>query len=73
MRVTLDLPDDACEVLLSEASSRQVSPEQVLTELIRGELSGGSHMHFESGFPCFSVSRDARPITLDQTLNADDP
>jgi len=45
---------------------------QALAELIRQGLHRESRVRDDSGFPCFQVTRRAPPITLEQSLNAED-
>lgn len=72
MRTTVNLPDDVYEIARSVASARRVTLGQALAELIRQGFDRNSRVREESGFPCFPVARNAPPITLEQTLNAED-
>ena len=72
MRTTVNLPDDVYEIARSVASTRRVTLGQALAELIRQGFERSSQVREDSGFPCFPVARNAPPITLEQTLNAED-
>lgn len=72
MRTTLNLPDDVYEVVRSLAASKRISFGDALAELVRKGLHPAPRFHSEGAFPCFSVSEDAPPITLEQTLQAED-
>jgi len=72
MRTTVNLPDDVYEIARSVASARRVSLGDALADLVRQGFDRKPRVRNESGFPCFSVSRRAPPITLDHTLNAED-
>ena len=72
MRTTLNLPDDVHNVILSLAEAKGISMGDAVAELVRKSLQpshiGGTH----DVFPCFLVSEEARPITLADTLTAED-
>lgn len=72
MRTTLNLPDDITEVLRARAQARGVSLGDAAAELIRRGLRSDSRLAEEMGIPCFSIPADALPITLEQTLTAED-
>ena len=72
MRTTLNLPDDIYEVARSLASTRGISLGDALGELVRRGLKPPAATRGETAFPCFAVPPDARPITLEQTLAAED-
>lgn len=72
MRTTVNLPDDIYEVARSIASAKRISLGEALAELIRRGLEPASKSDDEPGFPCFSVSKRAAPITLEQTLDVED-
>jgi hypothetical protein len=72
MRTTLNLPEDVYEVARSVAESKDISLGDALAELVRRGLSPQPRIHEEEGFPCFTVPPDASPITLAQTLAAED-
>jgi len=72
MRTTVNLPDDVYLVARSMASAKRISLGEALAELIRRGLEPISRPEEDSGFPSFPVSRHATPITLEQTLDAED-
>ena len=73
MRTTVNLPEDVYEVARSIASAKRISIGEALAELVRRGLEPGSRIDSrESGFPCFSVNKDAAPITLEHSLDAED-
>ena len=73
VRTTVNLPEDVYEIARSFAAARRTSLGEAIAELIRRGLDTRSRLEAdESGFPCFSVSPHAAPITLAQTLDAED-
>lgn len=72
MRTTLNLPEDVYEVARCLAASRQISMGEALAELVRRGLDTAARLDTKSVFPRFHVDRDAPPITLQQTLEAED-
>ena len=72
MRTTLNLPDDIYQVARSMAESKDISLGDAIAELVRRGLSPQPRIREGEGFPCFTVSPDASPITLEQTLAAED-
>jgi hypothetical protein len=72
MRTTINLPDDIYAIARSFAHSKDVSLGEALAELVRKGLQPGSRYDGRAAFPCFSVSEDAPPITLERTLEAED-
>lgn len=65
MRTTLAIDDDVLEAArsLSEAAGKSLG--EVISELARRGLAQWPQEADEEGFPVFSVSRGARPITLE--------
>jgi hypothetical protein len=73
MRTTVNLPEDVYEVALAMASSKRISLGEAIADLVRRGLEPHDRVDSaEPGFPCFTVSRDAAPITLERTLHAED-
>jgi hypothetical protein len=72
MRTTLNLPDDVYEAARSIASVRGISLGEAVAELVRRGLKPNAPANTRKAFPCFSVPPGARPITLEQTLEAED-
>ncbi len=72
MRTTLNLPDDVYKVIRSVASARRIALGDAVAELVRSGLNPPLRMHARKGFPCFRVPENATPITLEQTLEAEE-
>jgi hypothetical protein len=72
MRTTLNLPDDVTNVIRAVAETRGMSLGDAAAELIRRGLRSDCRLAEELGIPCFSIPADALPITLEQTLAAED-
>ena len=72
MRTTMNIPDDVYEVVRSHASLKRISLGTAVAELVRQGLSWGYAIDEAKPFPCFDLPDTARPITLEQTLQAED-
>jgi len=73
MRTTLSIPDDIYQVIRSFAAARNLSLGDAAAELIRKGLHPESRLESGPGvFPTFRIRPDAEPITLEQTLAAED-
>lgn len=72
MRTTVNLPDDVYRVAHSLASARGISLGEALGELVRKALRPSGRVDTRKAFPCFAQREGARPITLEQTLKAED-
>jgi hypothetical protein len=72
MRTTLNLPDDVYEVARSIAHARQISLGDAIADLVRQGLKPSPANRSKGAFPSFAIPADARPITLEQTLAAED-
>ena len=72
MRTTISLPDDVYEIARSLAHTRRISLGDALADLVRKGLGAAPVVASDAVFPSFPVQRDAKPITLEQTLNAED-
>lgn len=72
MRTTLNLPDDVYRIARSVASARGTSLGEALAELVRRGLNPPTRVDTKKAFPCFVLSDQAKPITLEQTLEAED-
>jgi hypothetical protein len=73
MRTTVNLPDDVYEVVRATASAKRISLGDALAELIRRGLQPGARIEADAeGFPCFTVGKQAAPITLEHTLEMED-
>jgi hypothetical protein len=71
MRTTVNLPDDIADLVRSVADAKGISIGSAIAELVRQGLARDSQSEHQ-GFPCFTVPADAAPITLEQTLAAED-
>lgn len=72
MRTTINLPDDVSEVVRSFANAKGISLGEAVAELVRKGLQPRAPISEENIFPLFAVPEGAQPITLDQTLAAED-
>ena len=72
MRTTVNLPDDVYEAARSVAISKRLSLGEALAQLVRQGLTPPVALDTKKAFPSFVVPRDAEPITLEQTLRAED-
>jgi len=72
MRTTVNLPEDVHEAARALAELRRVSLGEALAELARRGLRSSAAISGEKPFPCFQTPPDAKPITLEQTLLAED-
>jgi hypothetical protein len=72
MRTTLDLPNDVLRAGRSLAHPRGISLGDALAELVRAGLQPPRRINTQTAFPSFELSERARPITLEQTLQAED-
>lgn len=72
MRTTVNLPDDIYKVARSLAAQQQVSLGDALAELARRGLEARVAIDDSEPFPCFAIPADSEPITLEQTLAAED-
>ena len=72
MRTTVNLPDDVYEAARSLAGANRVSLGDALAQLVRRGLRPAVSIRTDNGFPCFDIPEDSPPITLEQTLAAED-
>jgi hypothetical protein len=72
MRTTLNLPDDVSTVVRAVAEAKNLSLGDAVAELIRRGLNSDARIQEDAGVPHFVVPGDARPITLEETLTAED-
>ena len=72
MRTTVNLPDDIYSAADSLAHLKRISLGDAIAELVRRGLRPDPGVNTEKAFPCFAVPEDAEPITLEQTLAAED-
>jgi hypothetical protein len=72
MRTTINLPEDIDGVIRSFAASKGISLGEAVAELVRKGLRPQPVLPGEGEFPQFAVPEGAAPITLQQTLAAED-
>jgi hypothetical protein len=72
MRTTLNIPDDIYDVLRSFAEAKGLPLGFAAGLLIRKALAPQEHITDTKHFPSFRVPAGAAPITLEQTLAAED-
>lgn len=72
MRTTINLPDDVAEILRSFADVKGISLGDAVAELVRKGLQPRPPAPTESVFPQFDIPEGSPPITLEQTLAAED-
>lgn len=73
MRTTVNLPDDVYLIARSVATSKGISLGEALADLVRRQFSTAhTRINTRKAFPCFVVPDQAQPITLEQTLAAED-
>jgi hypothetical protein len=72
MRTTVNLPDDVLRVARSLANLKGISLGDALAQLARAGLRPAARINTKTAFPSFEVSERAKPITLEQTLQAED-
>lgn len=70
MRTTLSLDDDILDAARSLSEAEGKSLGEVISELARRGLAPRPESTEEGGFPVFSVSAGARPITLEMVQKA---
>lgn len=72
MRTTVNLPEDVYQAARSLASLERLSLGDALAQLARRGLRTPAAVNLRKAFPCFDVPLDSPPITLEQTLLAED-
>jgi hypothetical protein len=72
MRTTINLPDDVLRVARSIANLKGISLGDAIAELARAGFKPAVRINTKTAFPSFQVSANAKPITLEQTLQAED-
>jgi len=74
MRTTLRIDDDVLDAAKSVARSTDRTIGEVISELARRGLAPAPQKETDEGFPVFSVSSDAKPITPEMVRRAlDEP
>ena len=72
MRTTINLPDDVLLAARSLARTRSITLGDAIAHLVRAGLRPAARINTKAVFPSFEVSEHAKPITLEQTLRAED-
>jgi len=73
MRTTVNIPDDVYQVARSLATTKGISLGEALAHLVRRQFDAAhTQINTRKAFPCFVVPDQAQPITLEQTLAAED-
>jgi hypothetical protein len=72
MRTTVNLPDDVLLAARSLADLKGISLGEALADLARAGLRPSARINTKKAFPSFELREDATPITLEQTLEAED-
>jgi hypothetical protein len=72
MRTTVNLPEDVRKAATALADFKGLSLGDALAELVRRGLKPAMMVDTHKAFPCFVIPDDAEPITLEQTLEAED-
>jgi hypothetical protein len=72
MRTTLTLPEDVYQAVRSLAGSQGISLGDAVAELVRRALRPQISVNAIQAFPFIELPHNARRITLEQTLAAED-
>jgi hypothetical protein len=72
MRTTLNLPDDVYELARALAGLSRISLGDAVAELVRRGNRQPVPIDTSTAFPTFVLPPDAKPITLEDTLAAED-
>ncbi len=72
MRTTINLPSDVHRAATALSDLKGLSLGEALAELVRRGLKPSIAIDPRKAFPCFVLPEDAEPITLEQTLEAED-
>jgi len=70
MRTTVAIDDDVLEAARSLSEAEGKSLGEVISELVRRGLAPRPQGATEKGFPVFSVSPGAKPITIEMVQKA---
>lgn len=65
MRITIDVDEDVLDALRELAQQRDVTVEQVASDLVREALRPSTEYKMRNGLPLLPVRPDAVPVTLD--------
>jgi hypothetical protein len=72
VRTTINIPDDIYQIARAFAGSHGISMGEAIAELARRGLRATRPVNGQKPFPCFELAANSKPITLEQTLNAED-
>ena len=72
IEIALDIPDDVYQAARSMAAARGVSLGDAIVDLAQRGLTESPLIDDSKPFPCFAVTKPGPPITLEQTLAAED-
>ena len=72
MRTTVNLPEDVLLAARSLADVKGISLGDALADLARAGLRPNIRINTKKAFPSFELKEGARPITLEQTIEAED-
>ena len=72
MRTTLSIDPEILSVARQIAAARSISIGQAISELARKGLEAQPKPMSRRGFPVFAVAKNARPLTLEDILKAED-
>lgn len=72
MRTTVVIDDDLLQAAKALAESQSVSVGKVISDLARKGLKSEAKVAVKNGLPVFTVSKDARPITLEDVRKLED-
>ena len=68
----MNLPDDVLRAARALATRKGISLGVAIAELARAGLQPTVPVNTKTAFPIFQLSKRAKPITLEQTLQAED-
>jgi hypothetical protein len=72
MRATLNLPEDVYQLARALAELRRISLGDAVAELVRRGTRSPVPIDTATPFPSFVLPPDAKPITLEDALAAED-
>ena len=70
MRTTLNLPDDVLSIAKDLAASKRISLGDAVGELVRRGMSARVPYRLVDGIPVIDTPPGTPPLTLEQTLEA---
>jgi hypothetical protein len=72
VRIIVNLPNDVYQAVRTLSQQKGISLGGSLAELVRRGLKLSKAIDNGKAFPCFVLPDDTEPITLEQTLEAED-